>query len=106
MNLDNVDLAATLVLIVHRLVDAATAAINLANMFALMGAIFFVATLLMRTIVPLRIAASSAMYFSSRTACWPIRSTPSFCIACCSHQQCPPVPDDQTHKKGPGLRAR
>jgi hypothetical protein len=57
MNLDNVDLAATLALIVHRLVDAATAAINLANIFALMGAIFFVATLLMRTIVPLRIAA-------------------------------------------------
>ena len=57
MNLDNVDLAATLALIVHRLMDAATAAINVANMFALMGAIFFVATLLMRTIVPLRIAA-------------------------------------------------
>jgi Cyclic nucleotide-binding domain len=57
MNLDNVEPAATLALIVHRLMDAAVAAINLANMFALMGAIFFVATLLMRTIVPLRIAA-------------------------------------------------
>ena len=57
MNLDNADLAATLALIVHRLIDAAFAAINVANMFALMGAIFFVATLLMRTIVPLRIAA-------------------------------------------------
>jgi hypothetical protein len=57
MNVDNADLAATLALIVHRLIDAAVAAINVANMFALMGAIFFVATLLMRTIVPLRIAA-------------------------------------------------
>jgi Cyclic nucleotide-binding domain len=57
MNLDNVELAATFALIVHRLMDAAFAAINVANMFALMGAIFFVATLLMRTIVPLRIAA-------------------------------------------------
>ena len=57
MNLDNVELAATFALIVHRLIDAAFAAINVANMFALMGAIFFVATLLMRTIVPLRIAA-------------------------------------------------
>jgi hypothetical protein len=57
MNLDSLDPAATLALIVHRLMDAATVAINLANMFALMGAIFFVATLLMRTIVPLRIAA-------------------------------------------------
>jgi len=57
MNLDNAELAATFALIVHRLIDAAFAAINVANMFALMGAIFFVATLLMRTIVPLRIAA-------------------------------------------------
>lgn len=57
MNLDNAELAATFALIVHRLMDAAFAAINVANMFALMGAIFFVATLLMRTIVPLRIAA-------------------------------------------------
>jgi Cyclic nucleotide-binding domain len=57
MNLDNAELAATFGLIVHRLIDAAFAAINVANMFALMGAIFFVATLLMRTIVPLRIAA-------------------------------------------------
>jgi Cyclic nucleotide-binding domain len=57
MNLDNVELAATFALVVHRLTEAAFAAINVANMFALMGAIFFVATLLMRTIVPLRIAA-------------------------------------------------
>src|SRR5215471_17762483 len=57
MNLDNVELAATFALIVHRLIDAAFAAINVANIFALIGAVFFVATLLMRTIVPLRIAA-------------------------------------------------
>jgi hypothetical protein len=57
MNLENVDPAATFELIAHRLMDAAAAAINLANVFALMGAVFFVATLLMRTIVPLRIAA-------------------------------------------------
>jgi hypothetical protein len=43
--------------IFNRLMAVAAAALNLANMFALMGAIFFVATLLMRTIVPLRIAA-------------------------------------------------
>jgi hypothetical protein len=57
MNLENVDPAATFELIAHRLMDAAAAAINLANVFALIGAVFFVATLLMRTIVPLRIAA-------------------------------------------------
>jgi hypothetical protein len=57
MNLDSADLAATLESAIHRLTDAAAAAIDLANMFALIGAVFFVATLLMRTIVPLRIAA-------------------------------------------------
>jgi hypothetical protein len=41
--------------IINRLVDITLANINLANMMALMGASFFVATLLVRTIVPLRI---------------------------------------------------
>jgi hypothetical protein len=57
MSLDNADLAATIELVIRRLTDAAFGAINLANIFALIGAVFFVATLLMRTIVPLRIAA-------------------------------------------------
>ena len=57
MNLDSADLPATLESAIHRLTDAAAVAIDLANMFALIGAVFFVATLLMRTIVPLRIAA-------------------------------------------------
>jgi hypothetical protein len=39
----------------NRLVDIVLANITLANMMALMGAIFFVATLMVRTIVPLRI---------------------------------------------------
>src|SRR5215468_4168701 len=37
--------------------------INLANFLALLGAIFFVATLLMRTIVPLRVSAIIADIF-------------------------------------------
>jgi hypothetical protein len=41
--------------VLSRLVDIAVAHINLANMLALVGAIFYVATLLVRTIVPLRI---------------------------------------------------
>src|SRR5215469_6091784 len=41
--------------VVSRLADAAVTHITLANMLALMGAIFFVATLMVRTIVPLRI---------------------------------------------------
>jgi len=40
----------------QRLVDIALASITIANMFALVGAIFFVTTLLMRTMVPLRVA--------------------------------------------------
>jgi len=39
----------------NRLADFALASINLANMLALFGAAFYVVTLLMRTIVPLRI---------------------------------------------------
>jgi hypothetical protein len=42
--------------IFNRLLEIFVANITLANMFALVGAIFFVATLLTRTIVPLRIA--------------------------------------------------
>jgi Cyclic nucleotide-binding domain len=41
----------------NRLGDFLLASINLANMLALLGAVFFVATLLMRTIVPLRVSA-------------------------------------------------
>ena len=40
----------------NRLVEIMLANITLANMFALVGAIFFVATLLMQTMVPLRVA--------------------------------------------------
>jgi Cyclic nucleotide-binding domain len=42
--------------IFNRLTEIIVANITLANMFALVGAIFFVATLLTRTIVPLRVA--------------------------------------------------
>lgn len=47
----------TLEAIFNRLVDFALASINIANVLALLGAVFFVATLLMRTIVPLRVSA-------------------------------------------------
>ena len=39
----------------NRLVDIALANINFANMLALVGAGFYVATLMVRTIVPLRV---------------------------------------------------
>jgi hypothetical protein len=46
-----------------RLTDVALANINIANMMALMGAIFFVATLMVRTIVPLRVIGIVSNFF-------------------------------------------
>ena len=45
----------TFELVFNRLLDLLWANINIANAFALFGAIFYVITLLMRTIVPLRV---------------------------------------------------
>src|ERR1700687_4993499 len=42
--------------LLNRLLEIVLANITLANMFALVGAIFFVATLLTQTMVPLRVA--------------------------------------------------
>jgi hypothetical protein len=42
--------------LLNRILEIVLANINLANMFALVGAIFFVATLLTQTMVPLRVA--------------------------------------------------
>src|SRR6201981_3511678 len=46
-----------------RLLEIVLANITLANMFALVGAIFFVATLLMQTMVPLRVANMAGCAF-------------------------------------------
>jgi hypothetical protein len=47
----------------HRLIDLAVANINTANMLALGGAMFYVATLMMRTIVPLRVIGIISIAF-------------------------------------------
>jgi hypothetical protein len=49
--------------LLNRLLEIVLANITLANMFALVGAIFFVATLLMQTMVPLRIANMAGCTF-------------------------------------------
>lgn len=49
--------------IFNRLLDMVIANINFANMLALVGAIFYVATLMMRTIVPLRIVGIISIVF-------------------------------------------
>src|SRR2546430_7846226 len=47
----------------NRLLEIVLANINLANMFALVGAVFFVATLLTQTMVPLRVANMAGCAF-------------------------------------------
>ena len=47
----------------HRLTELGLASINTANIFALIGAMLYVATLMMRTIVPLRIVAIISILF-------------------------------------------
>src|SRR5262249_34218400 len=47
----------------HRLMDIAVANINTANMLALAGSLFYVATLMMRTIVPLRVVGIISIAF-------------------------------------------
>lgn len=47
----------------HRLVELAIANVNTANMLALAGAMFYVATLMMRTIVPLRVIGIISIAF-------------------------------------------
>src|SRR6185503_18584778 len=49
--------------VVNRLVDIVLANINFANMLALVGAAFYVATLMVRTIVPLRIIGIISIVF-------------------------------------------
>jgi hypothetical protein len=49
--------------LLNRLLEIVLANITLANMFALFGAIFFVATLLMQTMVPLRVANMAGCTF-------------------------------------------
>src|ERR1700704_1587930 len=47
----------------NRLLDIVLANINFANMLALAGAVFYVATLMVRTIVPLRIIGIISIVF-------------------------------------------
>jgi CRP-like cAMP-binding protein len=49
--------------VIHRLMEVAVANINIANVLALVGATFYVATLMMRTIVPLRIIGIISITF-------------------------------------------
>ena len=67
----------------NRLLEIVLANITLANMFALVGSIFLVATLLMHTIVPLRVANMVGCMFSSPMARSREMSGLSSSICCC-----------------------
>jgi len=68
--------------IFNRLLEIVLANITLANMLGLIGAIFFVATLLMQTMVPLRIANMAGCAFFVSCICCSCRSMPSASVKC------------------------
>jgi hypothetical protein len=70
--------------IFNRLLEIVLANITLANMLGLVGAIFFVATLLTQTMVPLRIANMCGCAFFAAMARSPETSRRFSCICCCS----------------------
>jgi hypothetical protein len=65
---------------IARLTEVALTHVTLANTLALTGAILYVATLMVRTIVPLRVPAIIACCSLSRMARWREHSQHSFCI--------------------------
>ena len=67
----------------NQLLEIVLANITLANMFVLVGAIFLVATLLMHTMVPLRIGTWPAVHSSSPLARFQETSRLLSCICCC-----------------------
>jgi hypothetical protein len=92
--------------IFNRLIGIAAAGINLANMFALAGAIFFVATLLMRD-------DSSTAHRRDNQRCLLHRLWRAgkfdydihFVLSVAAHQQRSSLSDGQIGQKGAGLRA-
>src|SRR6201998_642529 len=74
--------------IFNRLLEIFLANITLANMFALVGAIFFVATLLTQTMVPLRVANMIGCAFFAGFG------------ALAQRHDLPPVPPDGPHQCG------
>ena len=83
-----------------RLLEIVLANITLANAFALVGAIFFVATLLMQTMVPLRVATWSAARSSRPLARFPERCQFSALFAVAADQCRSPPSDAQARQEG------
>jgi hypothetical protein len=81
--------------IMDRLIDMGLANINFANTLALVGAILYVATQLMRTIVPLRVVGIlSILFFIAYGAMAGAVATFFLSLSAFSADQCYPPPPD------------
>jgi len=90
----------------NRLVDVALANINFANMLALVGAGFYVATLMVRTIVPLRvIGIISIVFFIGYGALAGAMATFFLYLLSLPIQRHPSAPDAGARQEGAGLGA-
>ena len=93
--------------VIHRLMEVAVANINIANMLALVGAAFYVATLMMRTIVPLRIIGIiSIAFFIAYGLVAGAVSTFLLYLLSLAHQRHPPPPDALFGQEGADVRPR
>ena len=88
--------------IFNRLLEIVLANITLANMFALVGAIFFVATLLTQTMVPLRVANMfGCAFFAALRRAGGRHQDLSAVSPDASHQCLSPSSNAQSRQEGP-----
>jgi len=93
--------------VAHRVIEVAIANINTANVLALVGAAFYVATLMMRTIVPLRVIGIISITFFYRL--WRGRrgGVDTFALSSfASDQRDPPPPNAHFGQEGAAIGAR
>ena len=90
----------------HHLMEIAVANITFANMLALVGAIFYVATLMVRTIVPLRVIGIISIVFFIGYGAARRRGCDLLSVsALAADQRDPAAPDAHAGEEGAGLRA-
>jgi len=91
----------------NRLLEIFVANITLANMFALVGAIFFVATLLTHTMVPLRVANMiGCAFFAVFGALTGSITTLLLYLLMVPIQRISPAPNARSHQESPQRNAR
>ena len=91
----------------HRLIDVGLANINFVNSLALVGAVLYVATQLVRTIVPLRvIGIISIVFFIAYGALAGVPDNVLSVSALAADQHHPPAPDAEPDQESQGFCAR